>query len=220
MINRGEPHRFVPLQGGREPIHIVAFRGDVLGSSVPSESIWFPNAVLFDDAITNRLRGIFDELQAPLWDTDSRARLFAALDELVARHSATQPEPPSDAPMSTGSVRRLRVHLERHATERMSLAEMARVAMLSRFHLIRAFEREVGVSPRAYQMLLRLARALTLLAEGASLSFATFESGFADQAHMTRHFRRCLNVTPGEYARQTAPVTIKRRESICRPSIH
>ena len=209
IVNRREPHRFVPLGGMDTAIPVIAFAEDVVGSRGAQGPVWFPSTVLFDDEITVSLRGIFDELQAPLRSTAVRSRLLATLGALVARHGGTEPEPSPDAPMSAASIRRLRAHLEQHAKDRISLSEMARIAMLSRFHLIRAFEREVGVSPRGYQMLLRLARALTLIAEGASLSFATFESGFADQAHMTRHFRRFFNLTPGEYARQTASLTIE-----------
>jgi AraC-like DNA-binding protein len=46
---------------------------------------------------------------------------------------------------------------------------------------------------------LRTAR--RLLADGHSAAEAAALTGFADQAHLTRWFRRCYGVTPVAYAR-------------------
>lgn len=204
IINAHEPHRFIPLSARRAPLLVIALGADVLKRWGAPAASWFPSPVLLDEAIAARLRASFAELRAPIRDVDSRTRLLGALSELVVRYATERPEPPPTAPMSARAVWRLRDHLEKHVNERLTLSEMGRIAMLSRFHLVRAFARELGIPPRAYQMRLRLARALTLIAEGASLTFAAFDTGFADQAHMTRSFQQFFKITPGEYARSTA----------------
>ena len=96
---------------------------------------------------------------------------------------------------------RVCVHLERHLDRRVSLDELARVAGMSRFALVRAFSDALGVSPYAYSLQRRLDAARRLLAAGTSISQAANQLGFADQSHLTRWFLRVVGVTPGEYLR-------------------
>jgi AraC-like DNA-binding protein len=47
----------------------------------------------------------------------------------------------------------------------------------------------------------RVERARLLLARGVPIAQAALDTGFADQSHLTRQFKRFVGVTPGEYAR-------------------
>jgi len=99
---------------------------------------------------------------------------------------------------SLEQVRRL---LERDVHQRRSLDELARLAGMSRFHFLRTFAREYGMPPCAYARLRRIREVQRRLAMGAPISMTAMEYGFADQAHLTRHFLRTVGVTPGEYQR-------------------
>ncbi|HEV2146674.1 MAG TPA: AraC family transcriptional regulator [Longimicrobiaceae bacterium] len=93
-------------------------------------------------------------------------------------------------------------YLEQRSAEKVALDDLARAARLSKYHLVRAFKREVGLTPHAYHIHLRVARAMRLLRDGRSISAAAFGSAFAAQSHLHSHFRRLLGVTPGEYLRE------------------
>jgi AraC-like DNA-binding protein len=97
------------------------------------------------------------------------------------------------------------VHLlEQRFREKVSVAEAARAAGLSRCYFLRAFRASVGVSPHEYlvQCRLRHARRLIALYGGRrSLAEIAMEAGFSDQAHLTRHFRRAFGQTPGQWQR-------------------
>ena len=99
---------------------------------------------------------------------------------------------------------RVRAHIDQHLDRRVSLDELARVAGMSRFALVRAFSGALGVSPYAYSLQRRLDAARRLLAAGTSISQAANQLGFADQSHLTRWFLRVVGVTPGEYLRAMA----------------
>ncbi|APR81492.1 Transcriptional regulator, AraC family protein [Minicystis rosea] len=98
-----------------------------------------------------------------------------------------------------------REYLHAHYREAVPLEQLATVAGLSKYHLVRAFRAAVGVPPHTYQLRLRLTRSLFLLREGLPLSAIAYELGFADQSHYTRAFRVEFGITPGAWLRTTTP---------------
>ena len=132
---------------------------------------------------------------------NKRSRLFAALGRLsqcgrkadAAHASHTPPEPALEA---------LRSHLAAHAQDRVSLEDMALMARMGKFRLVRAFARLTGATPYRYLESARVNRAQELLAQGLPPAEAALESGFADQSHLSRAFRTRLGVTPGAYRRR------------------
>jgi AraC-like DNA-binding protein len=76
---------------------------------------------------------------------------------------------------------------------------VASAAGCSRFAAYRAFRSQYGLSPSEYQRQLRLRAARRALAGGVAVADAAAACGFADQAHLTRWFRRCYGITPGAY---------------------
>ncbi len=80
-----------------------------------------------------------------------------------------------------------------------TLGDVASAAGCSRFAAYRAFRGRYGLAPSEYQRLLRLRAARRALAGGAAVADSAAAYGFADQAHLTRWFRRCYGITPGAY---------------------
>jgi AraC-like DNA-binding protein len=72
---------------------------------------------------------------------------------------------------------------------------------LSQFALLRAFRAEMGLPPHAYLNQLRVRQARQLLDAGVSAAEVAARVGFADQAHLTRHFKRVVGVPPAAYQR-------------------
>jgi AraC-like DNA-binding protein len=99
------------------------------------------------------------------------------------------------------AVRRARDYLHAHASEPVTLRELAEAAGLSMYRLARTFSAQVGMPPHAYQVRLRVLRSKRLLRAGHSISEVAVSCGFYDQPHLTYQFRRHLGVTPGEYVR-------------------
>lgn len=87
----------------------------------------------------------------------------------------------------------------------VSIDELAREAGLSPSYFMRAFRQAVGRPAHQHILTLRLERARRLLEQpGASLSDIALRTGFSDQAHFTRLFKRHFGVTPGVVLRARA----------------
>ena len=52
-----------------------------------------------------------------------------------------------------------------------------------------------------YLEMVRVERARALLRQGEPISRVAFDTGFSDQSHLTRRFKRVVGVPPGQYAR-------------------
>lgn len=70
---------------------------------------------------------------------------------------------------------------------------------LSRFHFIRKFKRETGLTPHQYAIQNRVRRAKELIRGKVPRALAAAEAGFFDQSHLNRYFKRNLGVTPLAY---------------------
>ncbi|WP_017600224.1 AraC family transcriptional regulator [Nocardiopsis lucentensis] len=82
-----------------------------------------------------------------------------------------------------------------------TLEELAARVGMGPFALTRAFRAAHGLPPHAYLNQLRIDRARSLLRSGRRVGEVAAEVGFADQPHLTRHFKRHLGVPPGTYQR-------------------
>ncbi len=89
--------------------------------------------------------------------------------------------------------------------ERITLADVASAACVSRAHFARMFRLSTGHTPMAYLMLLRIERAKLLIADGdRPICDIAIALGFCDQSHFSRVFRRATGLPPKSYARLQA----------------
>lgn len=172
-----------------------------LGMGNSSRLPLFTQPVLGDrrvaDAIT-RFHAAISSSAASDLVRDERLR---ALILTAATRGATRP--PETRSLTGGAQRKAAIRartLIREAYPESASVEMLAVAAgCSRFALYRAFFAEFGMSPSDYERQLRLRHARTLLASGSKLADAAALSGFADQAHLARWFKRTYGVTPGVF---------------------
>lgn len=97
---------------------------------------------------------------------------------------------------------RITGYVDANLAKRLSTAELAALVRLSKTHFRRAFKVDQGCSPHEYVIQCRIARAKTLMLEtGISLAQIALECGLADQAHLSRLFRRRVGISPSAWRR-------------------
>ncbi|MDO0927098.1 AraC family transcriptional regulator [Streptomyces sp. TG1A-8] len=97
-------------------------------------------------------------------------------------------------------ARSLRELLDEHVTGAPTLTDAARLLHAHPAHLVRAFSGAYGIAPHQYLVSRRIGRARRLLLDGLRPGEVAAATGFYDQAHLTRHFKKLVGVTPGRYA--------------------
>jgi AraC-like DNA-binding protein len=96
-------------------------------------------------------------------------------------------------------IARARDYLDAYFQQTVTSAQLERVTGLDRYSMARAFRRHFGTSPYRYLTMRRLDQVRAALRTRTSLADAAFASGFADQAHMTRQFKRAFGLSPGRW---------------------
>jgi AraC-like DNA-binding protein len=159
----------------------------------------FEEPVIDDPVLANGLCGVHAALCRDAEPLEAESRVSWLLGELVRRH-ASRAWPGGSEVRGSGVVARLVMdRLGDQLSCPPSLAEIALETGLSRYQLVRAFRSEVGIPPYAWLAQHRVTCARALLEHGHGLAVTAAMTGFADQAHLTRWFRRVVGITPGAY---------------------
>jgi AraC-like DNA-binding protein len=162
----------------------------------------FPETVVYDAGSARLLRAA--HVAAEHGDALASASLLrAALAGLLRAHArpggrAGAERGPYRSPAAVRTVRDL---LAGRLADPPSLDDLARESGMSPFALVRAFRAETGLPPHAYVNHLRVRLARRLLDGGVAPADVAAAAGFADQAHLTRHFKRVVGVPPRAYQR-------------------
>ncbi len=143
------------------------------------------------------IRAYFALLKGAASRLEREEALLAVVRTAYGTHGQRVYRPPLRS--ASGAVRRCREILHSRVGEDIRLDELAGETGLAKPSIVRAFKREMGMTPGAYLMHLRVNQAKSLLAQGMSAIDACGESGFYDQSHMNRWFKKVLGVTPGQY---------------------
>jgi AraC-like DNA-binding protein len=163
----------------------------------------FTDPVVDDRPLAARLRRLNAQLLDGATRLEAQELVMGAVLAMVQRHASRRLAAPT--PPEGGALLRVRDLLHDCLADDLSADDLARAVGLSRFQLYRQFRERYGLAPSAYLRQVRLREARRRLAAGAAIAEVAFATGFADQSHLTRWFRRSYGITPGVYQQGGAP---------------
>ncbi len=189
-----------------DPVLLQQAASEVLGRT--KDIPFFQAGVIQDSYLAGLIRHlhiILEKSEAPVLEQESR--LLYLLTQLVIRYADDRFRL-RPVGKENQSVKKIRDYIETHYAEEISLKQLVLIANLSPFHLIRVFRNEVGIPPHAYLTQVRVNRARALLAEGWPGALVAHETGFVDQSHLTRQFKRIMGFTPGQYSKSIQDLSV------------
>jgi AraC family transcriptional regulator len=209
LVPAGTPGR-VRWSGGFDWLHVYLEPG-LLGR-VAAEAFGLDPTRLtippLDGLDLPQLRVAMTAVDAELTSGGAGGRLAAeSLANVVAvqllRHvlAPRRLKPRRDGTLPQGRLRAVVEYVEDNLDGGLSLEQMAAVARVSVYHFARQFKSATGLPPHQYVILRRVERARQLLQGGGDLSLAEIavDAGFSDQSQFSRHFKRLVGVTPGQF---------------------
>ena len=93
----------------------------------------------------------------------------------------------------------IKKYLDENYLEEFILEDLAKKFDLSVVHLIRVFKKEFGLPIHSYILNKKVHKAKELLSSNIPVSLIAQNSGFFDQSHLNRSFKRIFQITPKEY---------------------
>jgi AraC-like DNA-binding protein len=101
----------------------------------------------------------------------------------------------------TSVIKRVEDYCRKNYARPIGVADMAKVAKLSRFYFSRLFLKTIGISPGQYLRGLRLVMAMRLVQAGEhAIKDIAKQCGFTSTSYLCRVFRETFGATPGGVA--------------------
>lgn len=159
----------------------------------------FDGHVFKDDALYRQFELLHRTSQhfGDLLERESRTLMF--LRALFSRHA--QVHVGNGRLLQPRTVSLVREMLHDCNAGSLSISDLAAEAGVSETQVIRSFTAAIGVAPHAYGVALRIERAKNLIRSGQGLAEVADRTGFSDQSHLSRHFKRITSLTPGQFAK-------------------
>jgi AraC-like DNA-binding protein len=204
-FNPDDPHDGHAAVDGGFTYRMVHIWPDFLASLTGTPLPLFRSPVIGDPAMAASVRRLHLALTGRASELERYERL-ARTARLLVRHASGR------GPARRGTDRvvaaRIRELIQASVPDpgagdmgagELTADDLAAAAGCSRYAAYRAFRQAYGLSPSDYQRQLRVQTARRLLSAGGAPAQVAADAGFADQAHLTRWFRRYYGVTPGAY---------------------
>ena len=180
LIEAGLAHSCNPTGGAPRSYHMLHVNPALWGGAVLRPQ----NRLVRDAALFQSLNSAIEQ---------DEAMLDQAIRRLMQTHCvAARPiHPPEPIRRAMGMIS--------NASERLEIAQLAKRVGLGREGFIRAFRRNLGLTPGSYQHCARLLKAQRLLRQGVGVAETALLLGYADQSHFHRTFMKYFAATPGQY---------------------
>jgi len=201
FIPAGEVHSCNPANDGQWSYQMLyldpAWVADIVRESSGREPVLSsPQSLLRQEGLHTRLTRLNRRLLSGATDQDKEAEVLCFVGDVFRADDAP---PAASGPVGPSRWRDVLALIEERCADPLPLAMLAATAGMSRYHFVRAFRREVGMTPHAWQIDARIRRARRLLGEDLPLAEVALRLGFADQSHFQRAFKQRVAATPREY---------------------
>lgn len=154
------------------------------------QEVFFKDKVIYAPQIFNDLLYISKNIDNPCLDIEKE----------IIKNIETLVKVNAKALSFTSQAKRL---LSRFICEEsfmgFSLDKTAQKFGMSKYKFLRLFKQETGLTPKSFVAIKRIEKAKELVSKKNDLMSVAFDSGFYDQAHMTKEFKRYTGVTPNTY---------------------
>ncbi|MBR0596842.1 helix-turn-helix domain-containing protein [Sinanaerobacter chloroacetimidivorans] len=162
----------------------------------------FTQNVIYHSEIASSLRELHLMIMEGERDFKKEERYYFLLEQLITEYAdpfAYSISQNSAAAEPSTIVRSLCEYLEKNYAKTISLSDLSSLAGLSKYHLLRSFTKEMGISPYCYLETVRIENAKKLLEKDMPSIEVAYQTGFSDQSHFTNYFKRLIGITPNQY---------------------
>jgi AraC-like DNA-binding protein len=204
LFNPGEVHAPGPAHSNEWTFRVFFFEDELFrarSADVARSVLRFSKPFVEDRRLASSLLQLHCKLETHATALDIESSIFGIFTQLAQKHTCL-PAHTHRSGIEKTKIKRVKEHLDVYFRRDITLGDLAAIAQFSPYHTLRTFRSSVGLTPHAYLIQIRIEEGKRLLRTGNSISDVAASTGFTDQSHFTRHFKRIMGVTPGQYLPQ------------------
>lgn len=204
IFNPEDPHSCEQVDGRTLDYRCINVQPEVMGHYVQEITgkhylPRFTQAVLFQSELASPLHDLHQMLLDEQADFQKEELFLFLLEQLLREYSdAGTPVPAQEL---TTEIKMICQYIEGHYSENITLNQLTELTGLSKYHLLRLFTKQKGISPYRYLETIRINQAKRLLELGVLPMEVALQTGFSDQSHFTNFFKKLIGLTPKQYLR-------------------
>ena len=154
----------------------------------------FPEDILYDAVLYEKFQTLCEMLLSDISTFEKENELILFFTELFKPYLEASTTKTIDPIFET-----ILSYLEKNYQENISLEELSKKFDLNSFYIIRLFKSNLGITPHAYLLNIKINEAKKMLKASHSIVDVALECGFSDQSHFHRHFVKIVATTPKAY---------------------
>lgn len=158
---------------------------------------YFKENVLYNDELAASLRELHLMIIQEEKDFRKEEIFLFVMGQLITEYS----EGSSSVSLqeSNAEVNSICEFLRDNYSKNISLNDLSNLTGVSKYHLLRSFTKQKGISPYSYLEAIRINEAKKFLEQGISPLEVALKTGFTDQSHFTNFFKKFIGITPKQY---------------------
>lgn len=204
LINPGQVHSCSSAQENGHSYQILSVADDKMQSVAKQISEKHENRPYFRKIryTAKELSEIFKNLFKLFEDSSSQleaeSKIVLLLSTLILKFSEFPPVICAIAEQDV-SIKRVCGYIANNYSENLTLNQLSKIACLSPFHFQRVFTKIMGISAHDYLTHYRISESKRMLLKSKDIADIAIETGFVDQSHFSRIFKKTVGIPPGKY---------------------
>ncbi len=190
VIQPFEPHSINAVDDMEHTYKIISFDFCEISSS------YYPELVIKDRSLFELIELFHDHCEYNYSNKTVLDKL-TEIKKVLSRYTLPLME---CKPPFAEAINKAKTFIENNCTRQISVDEIASEACLSTYHFTRLFHKETGMSPYAFLIHCRVRVSLDKLEQNDLNVAAALDSGFFDQSHFIKTFKKHVGVTPGKFS--------------------
>ncbi|WP_273852117.1 AraC family transcriptional regulator [Guptibacillus spartinae] len=156
----------------------------------------FVSPVSYRSEHANLLHNLHQMVMDEISDLEKEETFYFLIQQLIEEYAVAK----EDTQIVTKhEIEKVCRFLETHYAEDIGLEDLATVANMNKYSLLRSFTRYLGITPYRYLQTVRINEAKDRLEQGMKPLDVAMETGFIDQSHFSHIFKEFIGLTPGQY---------------------
>lgn len=157
----------------------------------------FTQKVVFHSELVSSLKDLHLMIMEEQTDFKKEELFFFLIEQLIESYTSQNSSAIIKEPNT--EIKTICEYLETNYAKNITLEDLSLLTGISKYHLLRSFTKQKGISPYSYLETIRISTAKRLLENGISPLEVALQTGFTDQSHFSNFFKKFIGLTPKQY---------------------